>query len=150
MRVAAIQMNSGSDVAANLQLADRLLAAAAADNCRIVVLPENFALMPEHGRDKTPHAEKRGDGPIQNFLADASRRHGIWIIGGSMPLVSEDSDRVFGACPVYDDDGKEHACDPSYPYHSENVTLSSQHNYQHQHLLLHHQLRAYFQTFSGS
>ena len=103
-------MNSGSDVAANLQLADRLLAKAAADNCRLVVLPENFALMPEHGRDKTPHAEKRGDGPIQNFLADASRRHGIWIIGGSMPLVSEDSDRVFGACPVYDDDGKEHAC----------------------------------------
>ncbi len=103
-------MNSGSDVAANLQLADRLLADAANDNCRLAVLPENFALMPEHGRDKAAHAEQRGDGPIQDFLADAARRHGIWIIGGSMPLVSPDSERVFGACPVYDEGGKELDC----------------------------------------
>ena len=65
MRVAAIQMNSGADVAANLQLADRLLADAANDSCRLAVLPENFALMPEHGRDKSAHAEQRGNGPIQ-------------------------------------------------------------------------------------
>ncbi len=77
MRVAAIQMNSGSDVAANLQLADRLLAEAANDQCRLAVLPENFALMPEHGRDKAIHAEQQGGGRIQDFLADAARRHGI-------------------------------------------------------------------------
>ncbi len=103
-------MNSGCDVAANLQLADRLLADAANDNCRLAVLPENFALMPEHGRDKAGHAEQHGGGPIQDFLADAARRHGIWIIGGSMPLVSPDPERVFGACPVYDDGGEELGC----------------------------------------
>ena len=52
MRVAAIQMNSGPDVAANLELAGGLLAEAAADGCSLAVLPENFALMPERGRDK--------------------------------------------------------------------------------------------------
>jgi len=103
-------MNSGSNVTANLKLADRLLAEAAGDNCRLAVLPENFALMPEHGRDKTAHAEQHGDGPIQDFLADAARRYGIWIIGGSMPLVSPDSDKVFGACPVYDEGGEELDC----------------------------------------
>jgi nitrilase len=110
VRVAAIQMNSGSNVTANLELADRLLAEAAGDNCRLAVLPENFALMPEHGRDKAAHAEPHGGGPIQDFLVDASRRHGIWIIGGSMPLVSPEPEKVFGACAVYDDGGKEHAC----------------------------------------
>ena len=110
MRVAAIQMNSGSDVAANLQLADLLLAEAASDNCRLIVLPENFALMPEHGRDKAEYAEQHGGGLIQDFLADASRRHGIWIIGGSIPLVSPEPERVFGACPVYDKGGEERAC----------------------------------------
>lgn len=107
MRVAAIQMNSGIDVASNLELADRLLAEAAADNCALAVLPENFALMPENSRDKSGHAEVPGEGPIQSFLADAAMRHNIWIIAGSMPLKSPEAKRVFGACPVYDSAGEQ-------------------------------------------
>jgi nitrilase len=110
MRVGAIQMNSGADVDANLATADRLLAAAAADDCQLAVLPENFALMPLKGRDKAAHGEQPGEGPIQSFLADVSRRHGLWIIAGSMPLVSPESERVFGACPVFDSRGKQRAC----------------------------------------
>ncbi len=98
-------MNSGADVAANLALADRLLGDAAADGCALAVLPENFALMPVHGRDKTPHAESPGEGPIQAFLADAARRHSLWIVGGSIPIVSPDSERVYGGCPVVDATG---------------------------------------------
>ena len=108
MRVAAIQMNSGADVGANLKLADRLLADAAEDHVRLAVLPENFALMPAQSRDKAAHAEARGQGPIQEFLADAARRYGMWIVAGSMPLRSPEAERVFGACPVFDDHGKEH------------------------------------------
>jgi len=107
MRVAAIQMNSGKDVASNLELADKLLTDAAGDGCSLAVLPENFALMPERGRDKAKAAETPGEGPIQAFLSAASQRHGLWIIAGSMPLVSPeiDSGRVYGACPVYDSTG---------------------------------------------
>ena len=108
MRVAAIQMNSGPDVAANLKLAGGLLAEAAADGCVLAALPENFALMPERGKDKARYAEEPGDGPIQAFLSTTAARHGIWIVGGSMPLVSPEiaMGRVYGACPVYDADGK--------------------------------------------
>ena len=102
-------MNSGTDVASNLQLADRLLGDAAADSCVLAVLPENFALMPTKSRDKTDHAEVPGEGPIQSFLAAAATRHGIWIIAGSMPLKSPEPERVFGACPVYDSSGKQQA-----------------------------------------
>jgi len=111
MRVAAIQMNSGPDVAANLALANGLLAVAAADDCELVVLPENFALMPQRGRDKATHAEEEGNGPIQTFLADAAQEHELWVIAGSMPLVSPDiaNERVYGACPVYDPQGKQRA-----------------------------------------
>ena len=105
MRAAAIQMNSGADIDANLRLADDLLGAAAADGSGFAVLPENFALMPANGRDKARYAEEPGHGPIQAFLADASKRHAMWIVGGSMPLVSPAAERVFGACPVYDADG---------------------------------------------
>ena len=111
MRVAAIQMNSGPDVSANLELADTLLGEAAADGCELTVLPENFALMPERGKDKARHAEDAGDGPIQAFLSRTAAKHGLWIIGGSMPLVSPaiDDGRVYGACPVFDARGRQQA-----------------------------------------
>lgn len=111
MRVAAIQMNSGNDVTENLQLAGGLLADAAADGCTLAVLPENFALMAKRARDKAKAAEVPGTGPIQDFLAEASARHGMWIIAGSMPLVSPaiEDERVYGACPVYDDNGRQRA-----------------------------------------
>jgi nitrilase len=102
-------MNSGSDVAANLQLAERLLADAAADGCSLAVLPENFALMPNKSRDKALYAERPGVGPIQAFLAVTAQRLGLWLIGGSMPFVSPEKQRVFGACPVYDSDGEQQA-----------------------------------------
>ena len=102
-------MNSQSDVQGNLELADELLAGAAADGCKLAVLPENFALMPEKGRDKARYAEEEGDGPIQAFLADAARRHSLWIVAGSMPLRSPEAERVYGGCPVYDTAGVQQA-----------------------------------------
>lgn len=111
MRVAAIQMNSGPDIVVNLQTAGRLLAKAAADNCNVAVLPENFALMGKHGGDKVAAAEEPGKGRIQDFLSETAEALGLWVIGGSMPLVSPQTNagRVFGACPVYDANGKAQA-----------------------------------------
>ena len=108
-RVAAIQMSSQADVAANLELAGSLVADAAAEGARLAVLPENFALMPVRSRDKSAHAEAIGRGPIQAFLADTARRHRVWIVGGSLPLASGDADRVFGASVVVDAAGETRA-----------------------------------------
>jgi len=108
MRVAAIQMNSGPDVSANLQIAGSLLAAAAGDGCRLAVLPENFALMGKRGRDKVKAAEEPLEGPIHDFMSKTAKALGLWIVGGSMPLVSPETHagRVYGACPVYDAAGE--------------------------------------------
>ncbi len=103
---AAVQMNSADDVAANLELADRLLGEAARRGAELAVLPENFALMPRRSRAKTDIAETPGEGPIQAFLADAARRHGLWIVAGSIPLKSPEAERTFGACLVVDDTGR--------------------------------------------
>lgn len=110
MRVAAIQMNSGADVDANLALAAELLAAAASDGCEMAVLPENFALMPRKSRDKAAAAEQPGQGPIQTFLYETAKRYKLWIVGGSIPLVSPEPERVYGACPLVDADGVERGC----------------------------------------
>jgi nitrilase len=86
-----------------------LLDDAATDGCTLAVLPENFALMPEKGRDKAKYAEDPGDGPIQAFLADSAKRHDTWIVAGSIPLKSPEPERVYGGCPVYDPNGEQQA-----------------------------------------
>ena len=105
-RVAAIQMASGPNVAANLQEAQRLIELAAATGARIVALPEYFAIMGMQDTDKVRARERDGDGPIQDFLADQARRHRIWIVGGSVPLESGSPDKVRNSCLVYDGEGK--------------------------------------------
>ena len=104
-RVAAVQMASGDDVAANLASADALIADAARDGARLVLLPENFGFMGRAARDKLAVREPDGDGPQQAFLAHTARQHGIYLIGGSVPLTSADPDRVKQALLVYGPDG---------------------------------------------
>lgn len=104
-RIAALQMVSGPEVAANLDAADRLLAEAAAGGAALAVLPEYFCLIGRRDTDKLAVAETPGDGPIQRFLADAARRHGLWIVGGTLPLKTEDPARAFNSNTVWVPDG---------------------------------------------
>ncbi|MBD3619296.1 MAG: carbon-nitrogen hydrolase family protein [Chromatiales bacterium] len=104
--VAAIQMASGPNLQANLAEAERLIAEAAKAGARLVVLPENFALMGMSEKDVLKIREDDGGGPLQAFLAAQARQHGIWLVGGTIPLRVTDSDRVRSACLLFDDQGK--------------------------------------------
>jgi len=105
LRVAAVQMTSGADVAANLVVAERLTAAAVADGASLVLLPENFGLIGLHARDKLAAQERDGDGPQQAFLSRAARRHSIHLIGGSVPIASGDAAHARQSLLVYGPDG---------------------------------------------
>lgn len=105
-RVAAIQMVSAAEVAANLAAAERLIAEAAAQGARLAALPENFYLIGRHEGDKVKLRERDGEGPIQDFLAGAARRHGLWLLGGTVPLECADAGRIRSASLLYDDAGR--------------------------------------------
>ena len=105
-KVAAIQMVSAPDVETNLKSADRLLAEAAAAGARLAALPENFYIIGRHEGDKVKVRERDGKGPIQDFLADAARRHKLWLVGGTAPLDSGDANRILSASLLFDDSGK--------------------------------------------
>jgi predicted amidohydrolase len=104
--VACIQMASGPNLGANLLEAERLIEEAVSQQARLVVLPENFALMGKTERDKVELRERPGSGPIQTFLAEQAARHGIWLVGGTVPLVADDANKIRASCLVYDDKGK--------------------------------------------
>ena len=105
-RVAAIHMASGPNVAANLQEAARLIELAAATGARIIALPEYFCIMGMKDTDKVAARERDGAGPIQDFLAGEARRHKVWIVGGSVPLESNDPDKVRNSCLVFNQKGE--------------------------------------------
>ncbi|WP_175958215.1 carbon-nitrogen hydrolase family protein [Burkholderia sp. BCC0405] len=108
-QVAALQMVSTPDVARNLAEARRLIAEAAGEGAQLVLLPEYFCFMGHRDTDKLALAEPYQDGPIQRFLADAARRHGIWVIGGTLPLKAPEPDRVLNTTLVFDPSGNEAA-----------------------------------------
>jgi nitrilase len=105
-QVAAIQMISTPDVAANIATARRLVAQAAAGGATLVSLPEYWPIMGHKDTDKVGFAEPEGSGPIQDFMAEAAREHGIWLAGGTLPLTSPSAGKVMNTTLVYGPDGR--------------------------------------------
>ncbi len=105
-KVAAIQMASGPNVAANLDEAERLIEMAVEQGAKLVALPEFFPVMGMKETDKVAVCEAEGKGPIQRFLANQAKKHKIWLVGGSIPLESSVPHKVRNSCLVYDDKGK--------------------------------------------
>jgi len=101
---AVIQMKSTPDVVSNLAWANGLLAQAARRGAQLAVLPENFACMTPHAEQLHGIAEDFGDGPIQDALAQMAKRHGLWLVGGTLPLRNDDG-RLSNACLVVDERG---------------------------------------------
>jgi nitrilase len=105
--VAALQMVSTPDRDRNLDEAARLIAEAALGGAKLVLLPEYFCLMGHKDTDKLAVREPYQDGPIQRFLSGAARQHGIWVIGGTLPLTAPEPNRVLNTSLVFDPRGDE-------------------------------------------
>ena len=106
MKIAAIQMVSGSDLPANLAQAKLLLQEAAQADAELAVLPEYFCLIGHRDADKLAIQEPFGQGPIQQFLSDAAQEFGLWLVGGTLPLTASQPGRVFNSSLVYSPAGQ--------------------------------------------
>lgn len=106
MKIAALQMVSSADVARNLQAAAALIARAAAAGAQLAALPEYFCLMGHRDDDKLAVAEAPGDGPIQRFLSAQAQQHGLWLVGGTLPLRESGHARVRNSCLAFAPDGR--------------------------------------------
>jgi deaminated glutathione amidase len=107
VRLAAIQTVSGPDVEFNLQEVSVLVAQAAAAGARIVALPEYFALISHDELAKVQAREAEGRGPLQAFLSACAKQHGVWLIGGTIPLLAEADGKVRNSTLVFDDQGRQ-------------------------------------------
>ena len=104
--IAAIQMVSSDTVAENLASAARLIAEAARKKAAFVSLPESFALMAKRDSDTLAHGEAPGAGPLQTFLSAQARQHRLWLLGGTIPLCSEQGGKAHAASLLYNPAGE--------------------------------------------
>jgi predicted amidohydrolase len=103
MRVAAVQMCSTDDLAANLAAAARLVEEAARGGASLVALPENFAFLRREGAP-IPCAQPL-DGEIVETLRKLARAHALWLLGGSFPEALPGEPRVHNTSVLVAPDG---------------------------------------------
>lgn len=106
MKVAALQMVSGTQLEANLARAKVLLTQAAAAGAELAALPEYFCLLGARDTDKLAIQERYGTGRVQQFLAEAARTLGLWIVGGTLPMSIDGGERVRNSCLVFAPSGQ--------------------------------------------
>jgi deaminated glutathione amidase len=91
MKVAAVQLSSTADTAANLAAADRLTRAAATDGARLIVLPEKWTVM---GTDEQlREGAETLDGPAISWARATARELEVDLVAGSI------AERLEGAAP---------------------------------------------------
>ena len=102
--IAAIQMCSTDDVAANLATCRRLGDEAGSAGAKVIVLPECFAFLGRAEGEKMKYAEVidgARPGPILETLVGISEKHGAVVIGGGMPeTVPGDPQRAYNTAVV--------------------------------------------------
>ena len=113
MKIAAVQMVSTPDWLANRDAAARLIAEAAAAGAQLVLLPEYFCTMGRRDTDKLALAEAPGitaASPIQHFLSTTAQEHGLWLVGGTLPIAAGSATAVptqaLNRCCVFAPDGE--------------------------------------------
>lgn len=107
-RIAAVQMVSGPRVDANLRTAARWVDEAVRQGAQLVVLPEYFPIIGADDDARVRAAETDGDdtAPVQRFLSETAKRHGIWLVGGSIPLKSALPGKMKNTSVVYSPAGE--------------------------------------------
>jgi deaminated glutathione amidase len=93
MRAAAVQLNSTEDKDRNLEAADRLTRAAAADGAELVVLPEKFNVLGTHDHYRQG-AEPIEGGRTIGWARETARELGIDLVAGSIPELREGRDKL--------------------------------------------------------
>lgn len=99
LRVAAVQMNSGTDEEANLAAAEAAVREAASAGARLVVLPETFHYLgPESERPGHAHPIP---GPLTERLGTLARRCRVTLVGGTILERSPEPGRCYNTAVVF-------------------------------------------------
>ncbi len=110
LTVALVQMTSGLDPARNVETVETALAQAVEAGARLVVTPEMTTLL---DRKRRRLLATLADWPAERQiapLAEAARRHDVWLILGSIPVLDETGEKAWNRAVVIAPTGAVVAC----------------------------------------
>lgn len=105
MKIAAIQMTSGPILQDNIATATRLIQDAVVAGAKLVLLPEYWAIMGMSEQDKVALAKTPDAALMPEFMSQQAKKHGIYLIGGTIPITSPDINKVYNSTLVFDPQG---------------------------------------------
>jgi predicted amidohydrolase len=105
MKIAAIQMTSGDDIAANIAALAPLIASAVSQGARFIATPENTFYMRREGM------AAMDDVPMENHIGiayarGAAKQHGVWLLIGSIRAREVGMDKPFNRSVLIAPDGE--------------------------------------------
>jgi deaminated glutathione amidase len=103
IRVACVQLTSGTDKAANLARAEQLVARAAATGADIVVLPEKWNGIGD--AETLRGLAEPLEGESMSAMAEWARTHGVTLVGGSITEHREGREKLSNTSAVLDPEG---------------------------------------------
>ncbi len=104
MRAAAIQLNSKADKARNLEVAERLVRAAAGDGAELVVLPEKWNLLGDSAALLS--GSEPLDGPTMDAARSWARQLGVYLVAGSIAERVPGQEKSFNTSALIGPDGE--------------------------------------------
>ncbi|MCC8456885.1 deaminated glutathione amidase [Photorhabdus aegyptia] len=124
VNVALLQLCSGENIKHNLAQIEQQIKQLP-DTIKFVMTPEN-ALLFANADSYRKHAEQQGHGPLQQAVSEIARCYGVWLLIGSMPLISrENPERLTSSSLLFDDQGK--ICARYDKIHMFDVNINDEH-----------------------
>lgn len=105
-KLSVIQMTSTENVPENLRVVENLMQEAAHQGASVAILPEMFPIMCHDKNRKLHLSETYGHGPIQDFLATLAKKHHLYIVGGTIPIKTDDPTKSKAATLVFNHHGQ--------------------------------------------
>jgi deaminated glutathione amidase len=103
VRVAAVQLNSNGDKGRNLESAERLVRAAAADGAALIALPEKWNLLA--GGEQMAAGAESLNGPSLGAARGWARELGVYLLAGS--IAERGEEKAFNTSVLIGPDGED-------------------------------------------
>lgn len=94
MRVACVQMCSGTDVAGNIETMEKLIALAAEKDVRYVQTPEMTGMLQKSGNELLSAIRQEDEDPVFKACAELAKKHAIYLHLGSTAVALPDTEKT--------------------------------------------------------
>lgn len=106
-KLAAIQITTGPNIEKNLAAIAKQIQVAAQQGANIVALPEVFACYDSQQYLVLGEQEMTASGRLRSQMSAWAKKNGVYLIGGTIPVLEPEASKVYPRCYFYSDQGEE-------------------------------------------